>query len=201
MWLHELGHAVTAWLAGFAAFPGPWRTSIGDARSPAVVVLVAAVLIGGGLWAWRTERRVVAGAAAALLVAQLALTFGVRTHAAQGLVLFGGDGGAMILATALFATFFAPPGSHLQVSWLRWGFLGLGAFGFADVFALWWRARRDREVIPFGDIEGVGHSDPTRLVDDHGWSIAALVSRYVTLGLVCLVIMAAAYFLGQRRRA
>src|ERR1041384_301783 len=27
MWVHESGHAVTAWLCGFPAFPGPWVTS------------------------------------------------------------------------------------------------------------------------------------------------------------------------------
>ena len=32
MWLHEVGHAVTAWWCGFFAFPGPWRTSIGETR-------------------------------------------------------------------------------------------------------------------------------------------------------------------------
>src|SRR5687767_4757176 len=26
MWLHELGHAVAAWLCGYPAIPGPWFT-------------------------------------------------------------------------------------------------------------------------------------------------------------------------------
>src|SRR5687768_2696944 len=30
MWVHEAGHAVAAWLAGFTAFPGPWITVVGD---------------------------------------------------------------------------------------------------------------------------------------------------------------------------
>jgi hypothetical protein len=125
----------------------------------------------------------------------------VKTHAAQGIILFGGDAGALVLGTAMMTSFFAARGSYLQVSWLRWGFLVLGAFGFADVFNVWWRARHDPETIPFGEIEGVGHSDPSRLVDDHGWSVPALISRYVTLGVVCLVVMAVVYVLnlGARR--
>src|SRR5437764_571263 len=30
MWVHELGHAVAAWLCGVLAVPGPWRTLTGS---------------------------------------------------------------------------------------------------------------------------------------------------------------------------
>src|SRR5262249_17637602 len=180
MWLHELGHAITAWLSGFVAFPGPWRTSIAESRSPGFAIFVALALAGGGFLAWRAGKRGLAVVLGAVLLVQLVLTLGVRAHAAQALILFGGDGGVLVLGAALFASFgLAERGGHLQVSWLRWGFLALGAFGFADAFALWWRARKDPGVIPFGEIEGVGHSDPTRLVDAHGWSLSQLVGRYV----------------------
>jgi len=193
MWLHELGHAVTAWLSGFGAFPGPWKTSIAETRSPIVTILVLAVLGGLGYWGHRTDKRWLVVTTAVLAVTSLFMTLAIKRPAAQGVILFGGDAGALVFGTALFATFFAPRGSKLQVSWLRWGFIVLGAFGFADIFTVWWRARHDLDVIPFGEIEGVGHSDPTRLVDDHGWSVPALVSRYVTLGVVCIVVMAALY--------
>src|SRR5262249_37498313 len=150
-------------------------------------------LAGGGILAFRRGRRRLAAAAGAVLLLQIALTVGVKAYSAQGLILFGGDAGALVLGTVLFATFFAARGSHLQVSWLRWGFLFLGAFAFTDTFTVWWRARRDPTVIPFGEIEGVGHSDPSRLVDEHGWSVPALVGRYVALGVACLVVMAALY--------
>jgi hypothetical protein len=201
MWLHELGHATTAWMSGFWAFPGPWRTAIGESRAPAITVVLLGALAGLGVWAYRAGKRPAAAALGALVVLQLVLTLGVKTRAAQALILFGGDAGGMVLGAALFATFFAPPGSRLHTTWLRWGFLFLGAFGFADPFALWWRARHDLDVIPFGEIEGVGHSDPSRLVDVHGWSVPALISRYVTLGVVCLVVMAAAYAWGLTRGA
>lgn len=193
MWLHELGHAVTAWLSGFAAFPGPWRTSIGETRSPALTIFLVVALGAGAYFAHRAGRRKLAVAAGVVLLLTLVLTLGVKRQAAQGLILFGGDAGALVLGTALFVTFFAARGSYLQVSWLRWGFLFLGGFAFADVFTVWWRARHDLDAIPFGEIEGVGHSDPTRLVDEHGWSVPQLVTRYVALGVVCLVVMAVFY--------
>jgi hypothetical protein len=46
MWIHELGHAGTAWLCGFAAFPGPWFTPVWESRSPVVSLLVAAGCAG-----------------------------------------------------------------------------------------------------------------------------------------------------------
>ncbi len=200
MWLHELGHAVTSWLAGYGAMPGPWRTVTADQRSLGVVLLVVAVL---GVIAWRAwqhepRRTWLVGAAAAVLLVQLAMTLGLRTHRAQAAITFGGDAGGMVIGTLLGLTFYAPRGSHLHESWLRWGFLVIGSFGFMDPFRQWWSARKDRDVIPYGEIDGVGTSDPTRLVDDFGWSESAMVSRYVTLGVVCLLVMAVAYVLGLR---
>jgi hypothetical protein len=123
----------------------------------------------------------------------------LRRRHAEALILFFGDGGALVLGAALVATFWAPVGSHLHTSWLRWGFLGLGAFGFMDPFTTWWRARRDPDAIPFGQIDGVGDSDATRLVDLHGWSIGSLATRFVAVGLVCLVALALLAIADRRR--
>src|SRR5688572_14507308 len=90
MWLHELGHAATAWLSGFPAFPGPWKTSISETRSALLAVVLAALLVGGAAWAWRAGRRRLAWAAGAVLVLQLILTLGVRRRHAEALILFFG---------------------------------------------------------------------------------------------------------------
>jgi hypothetical protein len=106
----------------------------------------------------------------------------------------------MILGATLCAAYFSPPGGVLSRTWLRWGFLVLGALGFMDPFTLWWRARHDLAVIPFGEIEGVGHSDPSRLVDEHGWDMGSLVTRFVATGCVCLAALAVALVLDARAR-
>src|SRR5579883_3021322 len=33
MWVHESGHAITAWLCGFSALPGPWVTEVSSDRN------------------------------------------------------------------------------------------------------------------------------------------------------------------------
>ena len=201
MWVHELGHAATAWLCGFLAFPGPWLTPMASERSVVFELLVLGALAYGVIWAQRNERpalsRVFVGVAALQLCCAALLPAG----AARQLIIFMGDGGCLVLGTLLMLTVYAPQGSALHRGWLRWGFLVIGAAAFADAFEQWWAARTDPDRIPFGMNEGAGLSDPSVLSDTFGWSATRLVHSYVALGCVCLVVLAAAYAWGLRRKA
>ena len=201
MWVHELGHATSAWLCGFGAFPGPWRTPISENRMALVVLLLAAGLIYGAWHAWQAGAYWRCAGFGALLVLQAVLTGGLRPHAARGFFLFMGDGGCLVLGTALMATIYVAPGSALHRGWLRWGFLVIGAVAFMDTFTTWWEAKHSREGVIFGEIEGVGDSDPTRLVFEHGWSEARLVARYLALAWACLLFLAGLYLVNLRRTA
>jgi hypothetical protein len=200
MWVHELGHATSAWLCGFGAFPGPWRTPISEARMPIVTLLLLAGLGYAAYRAWAAGRSGVCTALGVLIVLQLWLTFGLRPHAARGVILFMGDGGCFVLGTALMATLYVAPGTPLHRGGLRWGFLVIGAFAFMDAFATWWDAKHSREGVIFGEIEGVGDSDPTRLVFEYGWTEARLVARYLALAWACLFFLLGLYLLRLRRR-
>jgi hypothetical protein len=124
---------------------------------------------------------------AAAIVGLLLVFFGTTSSVddAYEAFTFGGDAGAMILGSALTLTMFAPAASRLRTNQLRWGFLVIGAAAYVDTFATWWRARTNEDVIPFGDIEGVGLSDPSNLQDTFGWTTRALVDRYVMVGAIC----------------
>src|SRR5581483_1543106 len=110
------------------------------------------------------------------------------------LVIFFGDGGAMVLATILMAMFYAPRDSAVSRRWgLRWGLLIIGALAFMHVYRLWsgpW------ENIPFGEIEGENLSDPSLLTGMYGWSVIQLVDRYLLLAKACYMAMGAIYFWG-----
>jgi hypothetical protein len=200
MWVHELGHAVAAWLCGFGAFPGPWLTPISEQRMPVVTVMLLGALGYAGYRAWRGRALGVCLALAAVLGLQLVLTFGVRSYTARGLILFAGDGGCFVLGALLMATIFVRPGSALHRGWLRWGFLVIGAFAFADALATWWDARYGGEGVVFGQNEGVGDSDPTRLVYEQGWAETVLVQRYLNLAKACLVGLTALWVVNLRRQ-
>jgi len=166
--VHELGHAVSAWFCY-----GMYRAYLAEK--------LHLVALGG-----------------ALLVVQGIGTLVIQERTAEMLFTFGGDGMGMVLAAALMATFFFGKRSQLYKGWLRWGFLMIGAAAFTDMFATWWAAQSDSGAIPFGEIEGVGLSDPMKLVEEHGWSTKVMVRRYVMVGLLCLLGLAVIYAWGVR---
>ncbi len=200
MWVHEIGHAATAWLCGFPAVPGPWFTPIASERHPLFALLVIGGAAAAAAYRWRAGARATACAFAALAVTAVFCSALLPQPAARQLILFMGDGGCLVLGTLLMLTVYAPEESAIRRGWLRWGFLVIGAASFADVFVLWWGARSNPDLIPFGMNEGRGLSDPSALSDQFGWSADQLVHRYVALGCVCVVAITLAYYSAWRGR-
>jgi hypothetical protein len=190
MVLHESGHAITAWLTGRWAVPLLWVTPHGGARSWSIVLILTTAIVFAGLQAWKAQRWGWFSAAAAVLLLQLV----VLCLPAGALIVFWGDGGAMVLATILMATFYAPRESSLyQSGGLRWGFLLIGALSFMHVFRMW---SGPYENIPFGEIEGIGPSDPTLLTEMYGWTVTQMVGRYLRVATICFVALAVLYVWG-----
>ncbi len=191
--LHELGHAITAWWCGFGAIPTLWKTLLlGESRG-VVVPLCVAAFNGYLLWrSWTTQQMGLFALALGLGVLQYLGTTSSLDTATMAFT-FGGDAGAMVLGSVLVIAFFVGPSSRLRAGGLRYGLLAIGAAGIVDTFATWWTARHDTDVIPFGEIEGVGLSDPSKLLEDHGWPVERIVDRYVLVGVTCLVVIAAAW--------
>ena len=194
MVLHESGHAITAWLTGRWAVPLLWVTPHGETRSWGIVLLVTAAICFAGFVAWKMERwGWVLAAGFVLLLQLIVLTMPVSVPPGS-LIVFFGDGGALILATLLMATFYAPRDSRLYKSWgLRWGLLAIGALAFMHVFLMW---KGPLEDLPFGEIEGVNLSDPSLLTEMYGWTVLQMVDRYLHLGEACLLALLALYVWG-----
>jgi hypothetical protein len=199
MMVHEIGHTLTAWLCGFAALPTLWRTMIAESRGPGTVLIVAATNLALLVWSARERRRPFVAVAAALLLFQFWGTALLGGRTAQAVITFGGDAGALVVGTLLMSSFFLGADTYIRRNALRWGFLVIGAAAFTDTFATWWQARRDVDAIPFGEIEGVGLSDPSKLTDVYGWTTHAMVKRYLTLGLACLAMLTMVWLAGVQR--
>jgi hypothetical protein len=195
--VHEFGHAVTAWFCGYAAIPTLWKTIIPDTRG-FIAPLVLAGAMGYMMFRARlTQRMPVLYACGALLVVQAIATLGIKAETAQMLITFGGDGMGMVLATLLMASFFFGKNTQLYKGALRWGFVVIGAAAFVDIYATWWKSRKDEGAIPYGTTGGMA-TDAMKLVDEHGWTLQLLVHRYVVFGICCLIVLAIVYAWGVR---
>jgi hypothetical protein len=224
MWLHELGHATGALLCGHGALPGPWRTWWSEGQQPLVMLLLTGGLGALGWAGWRGRRDGLLAAGITGLALQLCCSL-LPLDGARALISFAGDGGAMLLGTALAATSRSDPEGRLGClrlrrpsgpaalrlsgpgsprhqtgpGALRWGFLAIGAASLVDPLHAWLRAWRDPREVPLGWIEGVGLSDASVLVERHGWAPAELSRCYVLLGLTCLAALAAGWALSVAR--
>jgi hypothetical protein len=194
--VHELGHAVAAWLCGYAAIPTLWKTLVPESRG----VLAPLLLLGGVGYlmfrAWQSEAFLRAGLGGAVLLLAAIGTLAIKEKTAGMLIVFGGDALGMVFGTLLMMSFFFGKDTQLYKGSLRWGFVAIGAAAYVDMFATWWAARTDKGRIPFGEMEGAGLSDATRLADEFGWTVDELVRRHVAVGVACLLALVAVYAWG-----
>jgi hypothetical protein len=197
--VHELGHAVTAWLCGFGAIPTVWVTITMEERGLVAPLAVFAAVSWTLYRGWQFESRSLLTAGGLVLLLQAVLTLGIKEHTARSLITFGGDGMGLVLSILLMGSFFVGKGTQLYKGSLRWGFVAIGAGAFVDINAVWWAARRDSSEIPYTTRDNGLESDALRLVGEFGWSEAALVNRHIMACLACMAILALVYAWGVRK--
>ncbi|HVZ19307.1 MAG TPA: hypothetical protein VG897_19460 [Terriglobales bacterium] len=204
MWLHESGHAITAWFCGYAAFPTAWITLIPNERGRWISIVLGAAVAVGGYFAFRLQRWFWVVVSAAVLGLFVLGNLQTESHA-RLLFTFWGEGGAYVLSTVLMLTFYARPDSSIARNQVRWGLLILGAMAFWSVYTRWSGGFENiAQFLEDTDDRGIP-SDMRVLTQIYGWSTFVLINRYRMLGHACLIVLAGAYTAGlvqiQRRKS
>jgi hypothetical protein len=198
--VHEFGHALVGWFSGFNSIPTLWKTLIPEDRG-----FIAPVLLFASVCYLINFARL-NGHGGLLLIGVLLLflqfigTFVLDKDTAQVLVTWGGDGVGMMLAIVLMAGFCFDKHTNWYTGYLRWGFAFIGAAAFADIVSPWWVSLNDLSAVPYG-ASGGNHTDTYKLINYYGWSMDSVINRYVTLSVVCMLVLLPFYIRGIRQAA
>jgi hypothetical protein len=189
VWMHEFGHAVPAWLAGWRATPLPFGwTPVEQVHSNFVyggVLLLLVILFVAGA----VERKVWPMlAAVAIAGLQYYMTWRLPEARKEFWMVFGGVGGEFALSTLFMMAFWVQLPEKFRWGACRYVFFFLGATAFLNIWLRWGDIYRGIEEIPFGSMingEEDAGGDMNRLMDDYGWKKADIRRNYYLLGKGC----------------
>jgi len=189
VWMHEFGHAVPAWLAGWRATPLPigW-TPVEPVHSNFVyyglLALFAVLFVAGA-----KERKIWPMLAALGLAAvQFVMTWKLPEYRKEFWMVAGGVGGEFVLGTLFMMAFYVQLPDKFRWGACRYVFFFIGATAFLAIWMRWRDIYRGLEEIPFGSMingEEDAGGDMNRLKDDYGWTNSNLRQRFYFLGLGC----------------
>ena len=190
VWVHELGHAVPAWLCGRWALPIPfgWTAILPD-YSPVVhwgLLLLLGLLFVAG---WRERKIWPMVAAVALAGLQHIMTWHLPPHWQEfWFGGFGGVAGEFVLSTLFMMAFFVQLPEPFRWGACRYVVFLIGATTFLAIWSRWLDVYRGLEEIPFGSLiagEDDTGGDMNRLRDAYGWSKFKIRRTYYLLGQAC----------------
>jgi hypothetical protein len=201
--IHELGHAVTAWMLGHFAIP------IG------AIVPTAGMTIGGRESHWwmyvllfsalsyltynSYNKKVPFLLALSIIIAFLSVYLSIKLNPDQQntLIAFGGIGGEFLLSTVLILSFYHPLFEKMRWDFFRYPFFIMGCFCFVEACTVWWNIKSRLSKIPYGSgisAEGAADSDGdmNKLVAA-GWTEEYIISKYILLAKICCTIILIQY--------
>lgn len=194
--IHELGHAVSGWLCGFNSIPTLWKTMTPENRGYIASLILLIGLGSLARYGLKNKQPSWFLFIGLVLVTQFYGTFVISLGKADMYITMGGDAMGMILATLLMATFYVGKDTQLYKGAVRWGFLGIGAAAFINMFAPWWN--KDISAIGYGTTGGIP-TDSWKMINIHLWEWNALFNVHITLGLLCLAALGIIYCIGLKQ--
>ena len=198
IFVHELGHAVPAWLSSRAALPLPCGFTFWMQDRSVFTGLSMAFLIG--LFCYRSfqeGRKVALGVGIFLALLFLLFTFGLSWRTTEAIILFNGVAGELWISTFLIAAFFMRFPDNMRWDFFRIFLLALAVPSWVGAQRLWWRVRVGEQKMPFGSmwssLTGDGGGDLNRLVAEHGFTADELRDDYLLVSGICAALLACVF--------
>ncbi len=196
LWIHEVGHALVAWLSGHGATPLPFGwTNVSEDRS-LIVYFCFLILLLILFWSgWREQKRWAMVMAVILLIVQFYLTWIMPEYSTTTWISFGGVGGELLLSTVLMVCFYFPLPDRWRWDFWRYPVLLMAAYTFTASFGMWHQIKAGAAEIPWGTMLG-GQGDTggdMNKLSANGWSDAQIVNTYSHLGNICLLVLIGIY--------
>lgn len=196
--IHEMGHALSAWLGGRPALPlgaiipMAGVTMIAQERSLAFRVFEVLILSYLGskaiykknqVWVFLISLYVFGFALMNLLVSESQLGM---------IITMGGVAGEFVLSTFMVISFYYDLGKSIRWDFFRFFILLAGSFGFTSTAMLWDKIARGSANLPLGSfLNGPGDEsgDIDKLIMTYGWMPRGVVGFFQSLSLICLVVI------------
>ncbi len=201
--VHEVGHAVPAWFAGWRATPLPFGWTPVEQEHSNFVYFGLLCLIVLFFAAGVRERQAWPIILAPLLAAlQFYMTWKMPEHRKEFWMVAGGVGGEFVLGTLLMLAFWVRLPDKFRWGIYRYLFFLIGAASFLSIWLRWQDIHVGKEEIPFGSMingEDDQGGDMNRLMADYGWKKFDIRRRYFLLGQWCWVALGAMWALHALR--
>lgn len=194
MWVHEFGHATTAWFGGMAATPFlGWTTRSGE-RSWTVTMCFTALLGILGYKSWEKKSYFLVVTFILFFFTQMYFRFVINEEKLDFMFSYMGIGGEFWISTWLIIAYHYYFPEYTQWRVLKYAALFVGAFVFFNAFSMWKNIYHGYAEFPWGSLwSGEDHGDMNTLRDEFGWQTFQITSSYVKFGTICVTIIIVHY--------
>lgn len=201
--LHELGHAVSAWMVGYTAIPlgaivpTAGLTLIGSERHAWVHLLYFGFFGYLAYKAWKQKVYFFVVLSSAFILISI-LAFSVLSQPqVSPFISFGGIAGEFFLAGVLILCFYQPSFQKIRWDFFRYPFFIMGCMSFVNATRMWIRIQNGVQAMPYGSAissDGAAdtNGDMNKLVAA-GWTPQEIASRYLWLAKIMFTLILIQY--------
>lgn len=207
--LHEMGHALVAWMGGRwaiplgAIVPTAGMTLISYSRSVFFIFLFFSLLFAGIYWAFTKQYRFHLNLLLLIFGLSCFLTFGIDEMQLAAFISMAGILGEIVLSTFLIVSFYYNLTKRFRWDFWRFPALLFGTTAFTNTALQWYRIKNNLQAMPMGSaISAEGARDMTGDLNQlilAGWSPGQITLIYWSFIKTCALIIITYYVSGSFR--